>query len=51
MPDRKKQRKREVQKIEYLENKRNFFVKIESIFHNLLSAFFGKIYQNGRRKL
>ena len=40
--DREKEWKREVQKFEYIENKRSFFREIKNIFHNCLSAFLAK---------
>ena len=32
------QRKSEIQKFEYLENKKNFLDEVKSIFHNYLKA-------------
>ena len=38
------QRNREIQKLEYLRDKRNIFSKIKNIFQNFLRAFFSYIY-------
>ena len=40
MADKVKKGTREVQKIEYLDNKKSSFSKIKSIFHHFVSVFF-----------
>ena len=40
----KKCRERKVQKLEYLKNEQSLLGKLESIFQNFLSNFFGEIY-------
>ena len=44
MTDRKKETKRKVQKLGYLENEKGFFLKIKALS-------FGKIYKNKGHKL
>ena len=50
-PEIKQEGKMEVQTLEYLQEERSFFGKMESIFHNFLRALFDRKSKNNKHKL